>query len=295
MNVGGNFVAIDWGTSNRRAYLIGADGAVLATWSDDRGVLSLGPDDFPREISSLRQRWGVEPVMIAGMAGSSRGWLDVPYVHCPADATSLAQAMIPAPLDGVMMIPGVAQISDTHCDVMRGEEVQVFGAINAGLAPPDALFCQPGTHNKWIRTRQGRIADFVTVMTGELYSLLLSHGIFAGMLVGDACDGAAFQSGVERGVTARSLGAALFEIRASVLLGQLEATDAAAFASGVLIGNDLAACDDVSNRTVHLLSSGSLADLYCSAIERRGGAVVSIDSRAAFAAGVRLLRESGRC
>ena len=43
-------------------------------------------------------------------------------------------------------------------DVMRGEEVQVLGAVAAGLVPPDALICHPGTHAKWIRVEGGRIA-----------------------------------------------------------------------------------------------------------------------------------------
>lgn len=288
---GSKYIAIDWGTTNRRAFLMDDDGSVLDTERDDHGVLASEPEDYARGVLSYRERWGMEPVFIAGMAGSPRGWFDVPYVDCPADASTVAGGMVAAPIDDVRMIPGVAYRSDTRCDVMRGEEVQILGAISAGFAPGDALFCQPGTHNKWIWTRAGRIDKFTSVMTGELFALLSTHGLLAEMLTGDVADTQAFRSGVEHGAEARSLGAVLFQVRASVLLGRLDVDDAAAYASGVLIGNDLSACDGLSGQTVHLLGSGDLGDLYSVAIGQLGGTVVPIDSHAAFAAGILLLRK----
>lgn len=287
----GTYIAIDWGTTNRRAYLMGGDGSVLDTLRDDHGILSMEAGDYAREIGSFRDRWAVEPVLIAGMAGSSRGWVEAPYVECPANADLLASAIIPAPLTGVWMVPGVARKSDARCDVMRGEEVQILGALAAGLAPADALFCQPGTHNKWIHVEAGCISDFSTVMTGELFSLLRSHGILAGMLDGRVADTAAFRAGVQRGAASPVLGAALFEVRASVLLGRLAGEDAAAFASGVLIGNDIMAAGDLLGRTVHMLGAGELGELYSAAIGLLGGKVAAIDGHVAFAAGIQILWE----
>jgi len=288
---GSDYIAIDWGTTNRRAFLMAYDGCVLDTVADDRGILASQPEDYARDISSYRARWSAEPVLIAGMAGSAGGWFDVPYVDCPADASTLAGGVVAAPVANVLMIPGVAYGDETRCDVMRGEEVQVLGAISAGFAPGHALFCQPGTHNKWIRTQAGRIDSFTSVITGQLFALLRSHGLLADMLNGEVADTEAFRSGVERGAESRSLGAALFEVRASVLLGRLAVEDAAAYASGVLIGNDISACEGLSGQTVHLLGSGSLGDLYGVAIGRLGGTVMPIDSHAAFTAGIQLLRE----
>uniref|UniRef100_UPI0025F2981B 2-dehydro-3-deoxygalactonokinase n=1 Tax=uncultured Sphingomonas sp. TaxID=158754 RepID=UPI0025F2981B len=158
-----------------------------------------------------------------------------------------------------------------------------------GIGIPDALFCQPGTHNKWVATDGGRIIDIATVMTGELFALLKSHGILAGMLDGAVTDGPAFRDGIARGAGACDLGAALFEVRSGVLLGRLPAVEAAAYASGVLIGNDVGA-RDVAGRAVHLLATGALADLYAAAIVTRGGAVVPIDATDAFVAGIHHLR-----
>ncbi|WP_288456628.1 2-dehydro-3-deoxygalactonokinase [uncultured Sphingomonas sp.] len=283
----GDVIAVDWGTTNRRAYRLAADGRVLAAVRDDRGILSLAPADYPAAVAALRVRLGDAPVLIAGMAGSTRGWREAPYVDAPADLAALAGGVVPVAHD-VAIVPGVALRGPRH-DVMRGEEVQALGAVAAGLAPRDALFCQPGTHNKWIAVADARIHRFATAMTGELFALLRTHGILSGMLDAAAVDGAAFRDGVARGAGATDLLDAVFEVRARVLLGALSPGDAASFASGVLIGADVGARGDLAGRTVHLLASGPLAALYAAAIGLRGGEVLAIDSEAAFTAGIHTL------
>ena len=286
------YIAVDWGTTNRRAYLVDTDGAVLDTVRDGAGVLAIERSDYPREIAALRARLGTLPVIAAGMIGSTRGWVDAPYVPAPADLAALVDARVDVPGEDVVIVPGVC-LTGPRSDVMRGEEVQVLGAIAAGLAPEDALFCQPGTHNKWVRTAGGRIVDVSTAMTGELFALLRDNGVLKGMLDGAVADGGAFRDGVARGAGATDLLVALFEVRASVLLGALPADDAASFASGVLIGADVGT-RDFSDGDVHLLASGPLADLYASAIRLRGGRVVAVDNQAGFLAGIHAIWELTR-
>ncbi len=290
----GAYIAIDWGTTNRRAYVLSAAGTVLDTFRDDRGVLGLAREDFPREVATLRARLGVLPIIAAGMVGSTRGWHEAPYVPVPVDLATLADARTELPGDDVIIVPGVSLRIQGRCDVMRGEEVQVLGAIAAGLAPSDALFCQPGTHNKWIGTKDDQIVDIATAMTGELFALLRNNGILAGMLDGPVADGPAFRDGIQRGAGARDLLVALFEIRAAVLLGKLSAADAAAFASGVLIGADVGARLDLVGREVRLLASGPLSALYAAAIEMAGGRVVVVDSHIGFAAGIHRIWQLAR-
>ncbi|WP_426255334.1 2-dehydro-3-deoxygalactonokinase [Sphingomonas sp. DC2300-3] len=285
----GAVIAIDWGTTNRRAYRIEPDGRIGDRVEGGAGVLGLAPGDYAPALADLRARLGDLPVIAAGMVGSTRGWHEAPYAAAPADLAALAAAALRIEPQRATIVPGVALLDGPRADVMRGEEVQVLGAIAAGLAPADALFCQPGTHNKWVATDGGRITDIATVMTGELFALLKSHGILAGMLDGAVADGPAFRDGIARGAGACDLGAALFEVRSGVLLGRRTAEEAAAYASGVLIGNDVGA-RDVAGRAVHLLATGALADLYAAAIVMRGGAVVPIDATAAFVAGIHHLR-----
>ncbi|KAA0122701.1 2-dehydro-3-deoxygalactonokinase [Methylobacterium sp. P1-11] len=264
------YLAVDWGTTNRRAFAMSAEGAVLDSLQDEQGVLALEPGDYPAAIASLRARLGANPVIAVGMVGSNRGWQGAPYVAAPATLAALAQACI-APAPDVWIVPGVALRHEKRPDVMRGEEIQVFGAIGAGAAPPTALFCQPGTHNKWIETVDGAITDFTTVMTGEIFALLRAQGILAGMLDGVVADGAAFRRGVRRGITSRNLAATLFEVRSGLLLDRLAAAEAASYASGILIGADIGTRDDLQRRPVHLLGGGPLAALYAVAITEAGG------------------------
>ncbi|MBE7203436.1 MAG: 2-dehydro-3-deoxygalactonokinase [Parafilimonas terrae] len=269
------FLAVDWGTTNRRAYAITADGAVVDSLQDERGVLAVKPGDYPAAIAELRERLGAYPVIACGMVGSSRGWREAPYVDAPATLEHLAAASVEAAPD-VRIVPGVALRDAKRPDVMRGEEVQVLGAIRTGAAPPTALFCQPGTHNKWIETVGGAITTFTTVMTGEIFALLRAHGILAGMLDGPVGDNAAFRRGLRRGIAAQNLAATLFEVRSGVLLGRLAPAEAAAYASGILIGADVATREDLSQRPVHVLGSGSLIALYAAAIAEAGGTPVPV-------------------
>ena len=293
MEADGRYIGVDWGTTNRRAFLIGDDGAVLDTFRDDRGVLAVAAGGYPGELAAIRERFGRLPVLAAGMVGSTRGWREAPYLPTPADLPALAAACTSIAEEDVAIVPGVSLRAGARADVMRGEEVQVLGAIAAGLAPPDALFCQPGTHNKWIETAAARIVDFATAMTGELFALLRTHGILAGMLDGPVADGPAFRDGLARGAGAKDLPVALFEVRAAVLLAARLPDDAAAYASGILIGADVGA-RTLAAREVHLLADGSLADLYAAAIETAGGRPVPIDSHAGFVAGIHRLWELRR-
>lgn len=279
----GRFIAVDWGTTNRRAFLI-ADGAVVATERDGRGAATLVAADYPAEIEGLRARFGDLPVMLAGMVGSNIGWHAVPYVAAPAGIDALAAAL--AWIDPrTAIVPGLSSIQGDHADIMRGEEVQLLGAVAAGLVPNDALLCQPGTHCKWVQVEAGRIARFTTAMTGELFAMLRGTGILARQLGGEVADGAAFREGVMQGAR-RDLAASLFGIRAHGVLGLRDDADAASFASGLLIGADVAARIAEGGDRVFILADPALGALYAAAIATLGGTAMIVDSHHAFVAGI---------
>lgn len=285
------YIAVDWGTSNRRAYRIDAGGALLASHADDRGVTDVPPGEFAAATAELRARLGDLPLLMAGMIGSSRGWREAPYVPCPADAPALAAATLWIEPGRTAIIPGVCQQVAAGPDVMRGEEVQVIGAVAAGLMPPDAIVCHPGTHAKWIRMAGGAIAGFRTMMTGELFALLSQHSILADQLDETVTPDVAFLAGVDDGLAGAPLLSALFRIRAGALLGAGPPAGAAR-ASGLLIGSDIReglALFGSDAATIMLVGQPALTALYGAAIGRAGWPSLAIDGAAAFVAGVRTI------
>lgn len=283
------FIAVDWGTTNRRAYLIGGDGGCVAEFEDGKGVLSVEQGDFPAAVGEIRERLGDKPLLLAGMVGSNRGWVEARYVACPAGIDDLVQALV-WPESDAAIIPGASFVEGDRADVMRGEEVQVLGATEAGLIPQDSLVCHPGTHNKWIEIRGGRIESFRTVMTGELFNLLKEHSILSDLLSLPAEAGAAFDRGVSCGLASADLQAELFAVRARVLLGQAERDDAASFTSGLLIGGDVRI--GLSGRAagdVVVMARPELTGLYARAIRSAGGRPVELDGEECFLAGIRAI------
>lgn len=282
------FLAVDWGTTNRRVYRL-EGGAVAATERDDRGVA--GVTDFATEAAAIRARFGDLPMLLAGMVGSNVGWRLAPYVAAPAGTADLAAALLHVD-DRTAIVPGVSTMAEGRADVMRGEEVQLLGAAESGLVPADALLVQPGTHCKWATMVGGRIAGFTTAMTGELFALLRSHGLLAAQLQGEVVPGAAFSEGVEVGKRG-DLAASLFGIRAAKMLGTRDDADAAAFASGLLIGSEVTArLAQYPHEEIFILSGPELGDLYIAAIEANGRTARLVDSHAAFVAGILALGRS---
>ena len=278
----GDLIAIDWGTTNRRVFVLDAAGGVVDTSRDGKGVLAIAPGTFPDELAAIRHRHGDLPVLCAGMVGSARGWVSVPYLGCPAGLADLAGALHWVEPGRTAIIPG---LSDPAGDVMRGEEVQFLGAYAAGLVSDGALLCQPGTHCKWARLEHGRLAGFATAMTGELFALLKDHSLLAEFLGGEVHDGEPFRAGVRAGLSGR-LTRQLFGVRSAALLGLRSAADSAAYASGLLIGHDVAGEGLVPAQAVHILADPHLGSLYAAAVGIAGGAPVLIDSHAAFVAGI---------
>ena len=282
-----SFVAVDWGTTNRRAYLI-EGGEVVSTERDGMGILGVPAGGFPQEVAALRARFGDRPMVLAGMVGSNRGWVDTGYVPCPATLDVLAASLVAA-ADGVWIVPGVSTVASGRGDVMRGEEVQLLGAVAAGLTPGDALLCQPGTHCKWARMRGGVLRGFATAMTGEMFALLRGHALIGSVMAAPVAAGRAFADGVARAGDGDLL-AALFGVRPASLLGLRDDSDAASYVSGLLIGSDVYA-QVGAGETVYVLADPALGALYAAAMGQVGATAISVDSHAAFVAGITRLWE----
>jgi 2-dehydro-3-deoxygalactonokinase len=277
-----NFVAVDWGSTNRRIYHIAADGRVVSRSADGRGLHAI--TDFPTEIDRLRSDIGALPILLAGTIGSNRGWVEVPYVPAPARLADIAVGVLQV-ADGVAIVPGVSVADALRPDVMRGEEVQVLGALALGLIG-DGLVCLPGTHSKWVVVSDGAIASIRTVMTGDIFAALQSASVLADLLVdAPACD-AVFALGVDHGLESNDLTAELFTTRARVLTAGMTRADAASRISGLLIGTDVRiGLGHGRADAVPLIGASGLCERFALALRRAGREAIIIDGDTAFVAG----------
>ncbi|WP_157015738.1 2-dehydro-3-deoxygalactonokinase [Mesorhizobium xinjiangense] len=292
--------AVDWGTTRLRIWLLDADGNVLGERRSDEGLMTVGPgpDRFgpvlEAHLGALGAPAGLAAV-VCGMAGARQGWVEAPYVSTPASVGAIADGAVAVPgaRRPVYILPGVAQRSPDAPDVMRGEETQIAG-IARDLAGRERLVCLPGTHSKWVHTKDAAIAGYRTFLTGELFSLLADHSILRDTL-GDARrvapDSPAFRDALLQTLRdPAALSARLFSIRAGGLLNGLSAGDAAATLSGLLIGTEIAsataALDAGDAGSVILLASGPLGALYAKALTLGGITVEIADADGAARAGL---------
>jgi 2-dehydro-3-deoxygalactonokinase len=271
-----HLIGLDWGTTSCRAYLIGADGAVLDRQLDGPGILKVD-GHFDPWLDSMIGGWiaahGAAPVILSGMIGSRQGWKEAPYAKCPAGADDIVQALARIAWGGldIVLVPGLSTENDGMPDVMRGEETQIFGALALSGAS-DGLFLLPGTHSKWAQARDGRIVSFRTFMTGEVFGSLKDHTILA-RLMKDGTDPNAFARGVREGAALESAGALLNRVFATRTYGLMETLSASAlsdYLSGLLIGAEVAEATRRSKAAITLIASPALAERYADALRLLG-------------------------
>lgn len=285
----GSFIAVDWGTTNRRAWRMSTEGKVEEVFEDAAGITSVPAGKFAGEAAGLRERLGDLPMLLGGMIGSNRGWYETRYVACPADQRDIAAAILWID-ERTGIVPGVCQTIASHPDVMRGEEVQIIGGIASGVVPQTALVCLPGTHAKWACLRAGRIEAFSTWMTGEIFAILTRHSILAPQLEGTAQLGPDFLAGVAASAEADPL-AGLFRVRAAGLLGK-GIEDGSSYVSGLLIGGEVRAGLALMNgNQPFVIGQPDLCALYAAALAQLQVAGTVVDGAAAFRAGIMALIE----
>ena len=282
------WIAVDWGTSNLRAWAMGDSGPLAEATSDD-GMGKLRPDQFEAALLRLITPWLAAPhttVIACGMVGARQGWREAPYrpVPCtPLDAAGVLTIAM-GPRISLHIAPGLSQ--DRPADVMRGEETQVAGilALHPGF---DGVICHPGTHSKWVQVSAGEVVSFQTYMTGELFALLstqsvLRHGMAEGW------DDAAFDQGLSDALSRPDrIAARLFSLRAEFLLHGLTPAQARARLSGLLIGIELAGSKPYwLGQRVMLVAAPALAASYASALQSQGLDPETLDATACTLAGL---------
>jgi len=268
-------IGLDWGTTSCRAYLIGADGAVLERVSDGPGILKVENGAFGAALDALVGRWHSKlPVILSGMIGSRQGWVEAPYARCPAATENIVAALarIEHGERTIALVPGLACESGGMPDVMRGEETQILGALE--IAKQDSgMFLLPGTHSKWAEVSNGSIVSFRTFMTGEVFGALKEHTILGRLMREGAADADAYARGVREGATLGSAGALLnrlFATRTYGLMNRLPDTALSDYLSGLLIGAEVAEATRQAQGPITIIASPALAQRYTDALRLLG-------------------------
>lgn len=269
------FLSCDWGSSSFRIRLIQSDDLqVIAEEKTDRGISSTyqawQKTSTPREeyfaaiihqqINVLAEKTGIAlqdvPVLLSGMASSTIGMVELPYVELPfrLDGSDLAVHRY----DRFIIISGAR---NAH-DVMRGEETKIIG-----LNHEAQYLLLPGTHPKHVIIRDQQVVDFKTFMTGEFFDLLSSHSMLSVSVSNDGSLNdpeamACFKNGLHAGQSENLLHAA-FMARTNQILKKISPAHNHFYLSGLLIGAELKSIP--LNTSVHIVAGPTHASLYAEA------------------------------
>ena len=264
-------IAINWGTSNFRAYKLDAAGNVEAERSSARGAVGVPSGKFLDALMTEVGDWvrdGERKVLMSGMVGARNGWKEALYVSVPATFDQVVDGVIRLEVKSLdaRIVPGL--IGADECgvpEVMRGEETEIFGC-NGAIASHTHL-CLPGTHTKWVRMQNGRIAAFSTSMTGDLYKAIRESTILRTCTQQEPKDNDAFLLGVARSKQEGELAHHLFGVRTLVLTGAMQESSASSYLSGLMIGHEVNAMTQ-KGESIHLIGDPALCSLYAKAMRK---------------------------
>jgi len=252
--------------------LISSDGIVLDKRAFPQGILQVAHGQFQNVFEQRFGDWMTDTAMclVSGMAGSRQGWREAPYCPCPSGFEDIAQHLQWIEKDRIGIVPGLSTFNDTTPDVMRGEEIQIFGALTT-LQIQSAQFVLPGTHSKWAHVDDGKISAFKTFMTGEFYALLSQHSILAKTCLPDApLKKEVFLDGVMQSQKAGGLLHHAFSARSLALFEKLNPAQSSSYISGLLIGEEIKSAKvDLQDQTTPLfiLGNSQLTQRYAYALE----------------------------
>lgn len=292
-------IAIDWGTSSLRGARFDVRGQPVDQRQLARGILSVAAGGFPAVFEACFGDWlQHEPdalCLLSGMVGSRQGWQEAEYCPCPAGFAELGKRLLWLQPGRMAIVPGLSVqqhdgLAFAQHDVMRGEEIQIFGAL-ALRGLQDATVVLPGTHSKWAQVAQGRVKGFRSFMTGEVYALLSQHSILSRTLPAEApWHEATFVEAVQLAQRSPSVLSSIFATRTLALFDTLPAEHHPSFLSGLLIGEELRAMRPAPGQELLLVGSSGLKLRYLTALQALGLQAQGLGDEATWAGHLALAR-----
>lgn len=293
------YLVIDWGTSNFRAFAIGENNQLIDRKALSQGLLEVPEGAFAETLESILKNWLLDyrqlPIYMAGMVGSAKGWVNVDYISTPLGVQDLLEKAYRSNLPWgpkAIILPGVSYSNkNSNFEVMRGEEIQVFGLAKVKKLSDFAAIL-PGTHSKHIEYVGDQIQSIATFMTGELYSILSKHSILGkGFTQTSAQNSDAFLKGVTDAQDGE-LSNRLFLARTSWLFEQISEDGVLDYLSGMLIGFELR---NIKRQAVFLVGSPQLCARYELACDQLKIKAEAVDGDECFLAGMNeIYRENSK-
>lgn len=285
-----SYLVVDWGSTNFRAFAMDSSNQLMDTKEAPIGLLQVTEGKFAETLQDLLQAWLPDyqslPIYMAGMIGSLKGWVNVDYVPTPTSALNLANKAHQFELPWgpkATIFPGVSHNYATdNYDVMRGEEIQIFG-LEKLINSRDFAAILPGTHSKHALFKDGKISAFSSYLTGELYSVLLNHSLLGkGLPDKPPEDHMAFCKGLAEGQTGQ-LTNRIFLARTHRLFKNLTEAQIPDYLSGFLIGYEL---KNLTSKKVYLVGGQALGERYQLACEQLNINSEIVSGNQCFLAGI---------
>ncbi len=260
------WIAVDWGTSSFRAYLI-KDDVVFDTIETNDGMKFVKDKNFENTFIYLIEKWLIKDkkidVLASGMLGARQGWIEAPYEKAPCKLNNISYVS-PILFDNRISLKIFSGISQNDPpDVMRGEETQIAGFLTNNNNFKGSI-CLPGTHSKWIKINKNSLEKFRTFMTGELFEIISKNSVLSYSMISDNLDKAEILNSADKIMKKPELFAnALFQLRADDLLNTKGAIIYRSRLSGYLLAMELVGSLDFwKNNDIVLIGNIDLIELY---------------------------------
>ena len=260
------WIAVDWGTSTFRAYLV-QNNEVSDTIETKDGMKFVKSHLFEQTLLTLIDRWldndKIIEILASGMVGSKQGWEEAPYQKTPCNLKSL-NYITPSLKDNrisLKIFSGVSQINQP--DVMRGEETQIAGFLNENPNFNGSI-CLPGTHSKWVEIKNNNIVKFKTFMTGELFEIISKNSVLIHSVKAEKIDKIELLKSVDEILQKPELFSnALFQLRADDLINSKGPIIYKSRLSGYLLAIELLGSVEFwKNNDIILIGNQDLIEMY---------------------------------
>lgn len=295
-----NYITIDGGTTNTRINLIISE-RIIDTVKLSIGA-RIGADNknaykssIKRGIEGLLSRNSlseaeIEAIICSGMITSEGGLFELAHIQAPAGIEELSASLFKTAIPEIsdvpfVFIPGVKLLGDElYTDMMRGEETELYGLCDTPLS--NTLYVLPGSHSKLIRTdEKGRIASFLTTLTGEMVAALSEGTILKGSL--DLDNSRLNEDYLIKGckhALKNGLNAALFKVRIlDKALGRSK-DEVYSFFLGAILSSDYNNILNSTEGAVVIGGKSALRDAFISLLRDSGRKIIAVDDEVAGSA-----------